>query len=222
MWNIVPIATGDGVTTRKKNPDGGVEPHARKDRRPRADAQRNIDALLKAAVEVFDTSGVDAPVREIAEQAGVGIGTLYRHFPQRSDLIAAVFRHEIDACADAAPRLAAKHKPVDALTRWMQQYAAFIATKRRLAPALHSGDPAYESLSGYFVQRLKPAMQTLVESAASAGEIRSDVDAKDLLSAIGSLCMSAYDDRPDHTRRMVALLIDGLRYGKPAARGASA
>src|SRR3954468_20286786 len=77
----------------------------------RADAQRNIDALLEAALTVFATSGVDAPVREIAEKAGVGIGTVYRHFPQRADLVAAVFRHEIDACADAASALATEHGP---------------------------------------------------------------------------------------------------------------
>ena len=86
-------------------------------RRVRADAQRNIDTLLQAAMAVFATSGVDAPVREIAEKAGVGVGTIYRHFPQRSDLIAAVFRREIDACADAAPVLAAEHEPGEALAQ---------------------------------------------------------------------------------------------------------
>ena len=99
---------------------------------------------------VFATSGVDAPVREIAEKAGVGVGTFYRHFPQRADLIAAVFRREIDACADAAPVLAAEHEPGEALARWMQRYAAFIAAKRGLAKALHSGDPAFDNLPGYF------------------------------------------------------------------------
>ncbi|MGH9626423.1 MAG: TetR/AcrR family transcriptional regulator, partial [Bryobacteraceae bacterium] len=202
------------MKSKAEKPNDGLEPHGPPDRHLRADARRNLDALLKSAVEVFEASGVDAPVREIAEKAGVGIGTVYRHFPKRSDLIAAVFRHEIDACADAAPRLAAKHGSVEALTRWMQRYAAFIATKRRLAPALHSGDPAFESLRAYFLQRLKPALQTLLESAAAAGEIRTDIDSKDLLSAIASLCMSAENDRPNHTRRMLALLVDGLRYGK--------
>ena len=206
------------MKSKTKALDSGSEPHGAEGRHVRADARRNIDALLQAALDVFGTSGVDAPVREIAEKAEVGIGTVYRHFPKRSDLIAAVFRHEIDACADAAPLLAAKHEPAEALTRWVQQYAAFIATKRRLAPALQSGDPAFESLSAYFLQRLKPALQTLLESAAAAGEIRTDVDSKDLLSAIGGLCMSTHDDRPTHARRMVALLIDGLRYGKNRSR----
>jgi AcrR family transcriptional regulator len=182
-------------------------------RRIRADAQRNIDALLQSAKSVFMTSGVDAPVREIAEKAGVGLGTLYRHFPQRADLIAAVFRNEIDACADAAPTLAAEHEPFEALAHWMQRYADFVATKRGLAPVLHSGNPAFEPLRGYFEQRLRPAFRALVASAAAAGKIRTDVDADDILGAVASLCMSAYGDRPEQARRMVALLVDGLRYG---------
>ncbi|CAN5774851.1 TetR/AcrR family transcriptional regulator [soil metagenome] len=178
----------------------------------RADAQRNIEALLAAALAVFVTSGVDAPVREIAEKAGVGIGTLYRHFPQRADLVAAVFRHEIDACADAAPILAAEHNPGEALAKWMQRYAAFVATKRGLAAALHSGDPAFNTLPAYFDTRLRPALQTLLDAAAKAGEVRGDIEPDELLSAVASLCMSAYNDRSDYARRMVALLVDGLRY----------
>ena len=193
-----------------------LEPQGSTGRRVRVDAQRNIDALLQAALAVFATSGVDAPVREIAEKAGVGIGTVYRHFPQRSDLIAAVFRREIDACADAAPILADEHEPFDALARWMQRFAAFIATKHGLATALHSGDPAFEPLPAYFSQRLLPAFRMLFESAAASSAIRTDVDADYILSAFSSLCMSA-NDRPDHVQRMVALLADGLRYdAKPA------
>jgi len=183
------------------------------DRRVRADAQRSIDALLQSALAVFMTSGVDAPVREIAEKAGVGIGTLYRHFPQRSDLVAAVFRHEIDAYADAALILAAEHDLDEALARWMQLYAAFIATKRGLASALHSGNPAFDSLPAYFQKRLLPAFRTLLDAAVAAGEVRADIDANDLLSAVAKLCQQSDDDDPDRARRMVALLIDGLRYG---------
>jgi AcrR family transcriptional regulator len=191
--------------------DAGCE--GPKARPVRADAQRNLDALLEAALAVFATSGVDAPVREIAEKAGVGIGTFYRHFPQRSDLIAAVFRHEIDACADAALILAAEHEPGEALARWMQRYAAFIATKRGLATALYSGHPAFETLPAYFQQRLQPAIRTLLESATAAGAVRTDIAADDLLGAVASLCMHAYGQGPEHARRMVALLVDGLRYG---------
>ncbi len=190
-----------------------LEPLGRKDGRVRIDAQRNIDALLQAALEVFSTSGVDAPVREIAEKAGVGIGTFYRHFPQRADLVAAVFRHEIDACADAAPALAAEHEPGEALAKWMQRYAAFLGTKRGLASALHSGNPAFETLPAYFQQRLRPALQTLLASAVAAGEVRADFAAEDLLDAVASLCRTAYDRGPDHAQAMVALLVDGLRYG---------
>ncbi len=201
------------MNNKLKNHGDGVEPHDSMNRRVRADAQRNIDALLQAALTVFVTSGVDAPVREIAEKAGVGIGTVYRHFPQRADLIAAVFRHEIDACADAARILADEYEPFDALAAWMQRYAAFVATKRGLATALHSGNPAYDPLPAYFYQRLQPAFQMLLESAAAAGEVRPDVDADDILGAVASLCMSTENDSPGYAQRMVALLADGLRYG---------
>ena len=123
-------------------------------------------------------------------------------------MIAAVFRREIDACADAAPILADQHEPFEALANWMQRYAAFIATKRGLAPALHSGNPAYEPLRAYFEQRVRPALRTLLQSAVAAGEVRNDVESDDLLQAVASLCMPAQDD--GHARRMVALLIDGL------------
>ena len=199
-------------------PDGRGEGAATAGRAPRADAQRNLDALLQAAKAVFATSGVDAPVREIAEQAGVGIGTVYRHFPQRADLIAAVFRREIDACADAAPILAAEHAPGEALARWMQRYAAFVATKRGLAAALHSGDPAFEPLRGYFERRVRPALHTLLDAAAAAGEIRADVDSDELISAVASLGASMHDNGAGQPQRMVALLMDGLRYGAGAAR----
>ncbi|MES1173158.1 MAG: helix-turn-helix domain-containing protein [Myxococcales bacterium] len=179
----------------------------------RADAQRNLDALLEAALSVFATSGVDAPVREIAVKAGVGVGTVYRHFPQRSDLVAAVFRREVDACADAAAELSAELAPGEALARWMQRYAAFIATKRGLAAALHSGDPAFDSLPAYFNERLQPALRSLLAAGAAAGEVRADVEPTELLKAVGSLCMSAREAGPEYARRMVALLVDGLRFG---------
>ncbi len=192
------------------NQGDSVETQGSANRRVRADAQRNIDALLQAALAVFATSGVDAPVREIADKAGVGIGTLYRHFPQRADLVAAVFRREIDACVDAASVLAAENKPFDALAKWIQRYAAFVGTKRGLAKALHSGDPTFDPLPAYFNERLKPAFRTLFDTALRAGEIHADVDASDLLSAVTNLC---HDEDPNRARRMVALFIDGLRYG---------
>jgi len=178
----------------------------------RADAQRSMDALLEAAMAVFATSGTDAPVREIAQKAGVGVGTLYRHFPQRPDLIVAVFQHEVDACADAAPILAAENGPGEALAKWMQRFAGFIAAKRGLAAALHSGDPAFDVLPAYFQRRLVPAVRSLLEAGVAAGEVRADISAEELLGAVASLCMDAYKQGPEHARRMVALLADGLRY----------
>jgi len=184
----------------------------------RADAQRNMQTLLKAALAVFARSGVDAPVRDIAETAGVGVGTVYRHFPQRSDLIVAVFRQEVDACADAAAELAAKYPPVEALSRWMQRFVEFVAAKRGLATALHSGDPAYEPLPAYYDAKLRPALEALLKKAVAAGDIRSGAAPGDLLSAAVSLCRPAYDVAPGHTRRMIALLIDGLRFGAPETK----
>jgi AcrR family transcriptional regulator len=198
------------VIDRPEDHGDGSAPQGAKERRVRADAQRSLDALLQAAKQVFATSGVDAPVREIAETAAVGLGTLYRHFPQRSDLIAAVFRREIDACADAAPTLSAERRPFEALASWMQRYAAFVAAKRGLAKALHSGDPAFDNLPGYFDQRLRPALRALLQTAAAAGEVRADVDADELLGAVASLCMS--NAGPGSAERMVSLLVDGLRY----------
>lgn len=183
----------------------------------RADAQRNLDALLEAAKAVFATKGVDAPVREIAAQAGVGVATVYRHFPQRSDLVAAVFRREVDACAAAAPVLARDHEPVEALARWVRRYTSFIATKRGLAAALHSGDPAFDALPEYFRLHLEPALQALLDAAVSAGQIRDDIEPYDLLRAVGNLAVATGEDGALHSRRMVDLLIDGLRYGAPGA-----
>jgi AcrR family transcriptional regulator len=224
-WNVIPLIRNNvpfskcvAMAGKSNKRDEALAPRESADRPVRADAQRNIDNLLQTALAVFAASGVDAPVREIADKAGVGIGTLYRHFPQRADLIAAVFRREIDACADAAPALAAAHKPFEAVAKWLQRYAGFIAAKRGLAKALHSGDPAFDALPAYFDQRLRPALRALLKSAADAGEVRTDIDADEILSAVASLCMSASNAGPERARRMVALLADGLRYrAKPSA-----
>jgi len=98
----------------------------------------------------------------------------------------------------------------------MLRYVDFVAAKRGLAPALHSGDPAFDTLRAYFEQRLRPALQTLLASAAAAGEIRTDVNADDILGAVASLCMHAFDQGTEHARRMVSLFVDGLRYGANA------
>jgi AcrR family transcriptional regulator len=178
----------------------------------RADAQRSVDALLQAAQEVFAAIGVDAPIRDIAAKAGVGLGTVYRHFPQRSDLIAAVFRREMDRCADAAVQLAAEEEPFEALRLWMARFSAFFATKRGLAAALHSGEPAYAALPGHFEARLRPALEGLLVTAQGAGRVRGDVAADELLGAVARLSMSDADTTPQ-TQRMVMVLVDGLRIG---------
>jgi AcrR family transcriptional regulator len=203
--NTAPAPAGAG-------PAGPGAP-GRAPRRLRADAQRNIDSLLEAAKAVFGTSGVDAPAKEIADLAGVGVGTLYRHFPQRSDLVKAVFRREVDACADAAPALAADHEPGAALEKWLHRYTEFLATKRGLAAALHSGDPAFDALPGYFMQRLGPTLRSLLEAATASGEIRAEISPEDLLHAVAHLCQPVADEGVAYSQRMVALLINGLRYG---------
>jgi AcrR family transcriptional regulator len=185
-------------------------------RRVREDARRNEDAVLEAAKEVFTTSGVDAPVREIATRAGVGVGTLYRRFPKRSDLVAGVFRREVNACAAEAGALAAEYPPGEALARWLKRYTDFIATKKGLAAALHSGDPAFDALPDHFRTSFEPALASLLDAAAAAGEVRGDIQPYDLLRAIGNLSVAAGEGGAAHTRRMLDLMIDGLRYGAAA------
>ena len=189
----------------------GQEP--RPTRRVRADARRNEGALLEAAKQLFITVGVDAPVRDIAAAAGVGMGTLYRRFPKRSDLVAGVFRREVDDCAAAAVDLAARHPPAEALALWLARYAGFLSTKKGLAAALHSGDPAFDALPDYFRSRVEPALARWLDAAAATGTMRGDIESYDLLRAIGHLAAATGDDAAAHTRRMVGLLVDGLRYG---------
>ena len=184
---------------------------AASERRLRADAQRSINALVGAARELFATKGVDATTREIADRAGVGMRTLFRRFPQRADLIAAVFQGEMDDCAEAATIRGAAHPPFEAPAKWMQVYAEFIGTKRGLGKALSSGDPVFVGMFARFDQRVRPAARTLYEAAAAAGDVRPDLDADELLCAVSTLCMSTYPEKPGHAGQMVALLVRGLR-----------
>jgi len=179
----------------------------------RADAQRNLDTLLQAALAVFDASGVDAPVREIAQRAGVGIGTVYRHFPRRSDLIVAVLCNEVDACADAGTELAAKYDAGEALVRWVECYVEFVTARRGFAASLSSDDPAFKALSPHFLQRLRPVVQSLLDAAIAAGEIRKGIQPDELLCAVSALCTPFECPNPPDARRIVSLFMDGLRYG---------
>ena len=125
----------------------------------RADARRNRDALVEAAAKVFAVAGVDAPIKDIADEAGVGVGTFYRRFPKRSDLIFAVLRYEVESCAGAAEILAAQYAPFEALTRWIDRFLDLVIAKRGLAAALQSDAPAYAALRGDFEARLVPSLQ---------------------------------------------------------------
>src|SRR3954464_9074440 len=114
------------MNTKSDQQESGQAEDAQQPRAKRVDARRNLESLLQAAMDVFAQSGVDAPVRAIAERAGVGVGTVYRHFPQRADLIVAVMKSQIDDCADAAAAFAGEYAPDEALARWMQRYVDFI------------------------------------------------------------------------------------------------
>lgn len=176
----------------------------------RADARRNEQALLAAAAVVFVRSGVDAPVREVASEAGVGVATIYRHFPTRSDLIVAVFQHQVDACVEAGPTLlASSPTPYSALTAWIDLFVDFLGTKHGLAEALRSDDAGYAALHASFVDRLVPTCAALLDAATAAGEIRADVRPYDLLRGVGNLCVDAGSDLYD-ARAMVRLLLAGL------------
>jgi AcrR family transcriptional regulator len=167
--------------------------------------------LIEAARTVFATSGVDAPAKEITDLAGVGVGTLYRHFPQRSDLVKAVVESGIDAVADAGPALMARYEPAEALSEWIHRFTDLISTKRGLASALHSGDPAFQGLPDYFLQRLGPTLAALLDAAVAAGAVRDDISAEDLLHAITQLSQPVPGRGPEHNRRILAVLFDGLR-----------
>lgn len=180
--------------------------------RKRADARRNERALLDAAAAVFVTSGVEAPVRDIAARAGVGVATIYRHFPTRADLIIAVYRHQVEACAEAGPTLlATSASPHAALGRWINLFVDFLVTKHGLAAVLQSDDAGFDALHAYFIDRLVPVCARLLEAAAAAGEIRSDIDAYELMRGVGNLCIGADNDPRYDARRLVELLIAGLR-----------
>ncbi|UUT34956.1 TetR/AcrR family transcriptional regulator [Microbacterium elymi] len=180
-------------------------------RRTRADAVRNAEAVLEAAKAAFAESGVDAPMRDIAARAGVGVGTVYRSYPQRSDLIIAVFRRELDATAAEADRLAAAYPPADALRRWSESLARFVATKRGFAAALHSGDPAYRPLPAQFLGSLAPRVQRILDAGAANGTIRDDIRAEDLIHALSRLADTQPGGAGDGaSRRMTQVLLDGL------------
>lgn len=180
--------------------------------RKRADARRNADALVDAAAAAFVESGVGVPVRDIATRAGVGVGTIYRHFPTRTDLIVAVYRHQVEALVEAGPRLLDDGpSPHTALVRWIDQFVDFLVTKHGLAEAMRSDDAAFEGLHTWFLDRLVPVCDEIQQAAVATGEVRDDVAAIALMRGVGSLCIGAGTDSRYDARRMVAVLLDGLR-----------
>lgn len=200
---------GTGMKSAKAADD--METAVNRDGLLRADAQRSADALVRAAGTLFATKGVDVTTREIANLAGVGMGTLYRRFPRRADLVGAVFQSELDALADASVTLARDHPPFEALARWMQLYVELLATKRGLAKAVRSDDPIYVGMAAQFEQRLHPAAHFLYEAAVEAGAARPDLDAAEVLAGVSALCTSTFDESSDHAGRMVAIFMAGLR-----------
>jgi AcrR family transcriptional regulator len=197
----------ESVTTAAASTGRGEDPS----RRRRSDAQRNVVALAEAAKTVFAGSGVDAPAKEITDLAGVGVGTLYRHFPRRSDLIVAVLQHEIDECVDAATELGTTLDPWQAVIAWIERFTDFVGTKRGLASALHSGDPAYDDLPQRLLDRLVPAFHTLLARAVAGGYARKDVAAREILTTIALLCQPVRGEKPSFNQRMTQVFIEGLR-----------
>jgi AcrR family transcriptional regulator len=184
-------------------------------RKPRTDAVQNREKLLQVAKAAFTRRGADASLDEIAKQAGVGAGTLYRHFPTRDALIEAVYLSEVEKLAAAGRRFAATKPPLDALRAWMLLLVDYIAAKHIIAPALNSvvGGPTrlYEGSRGL----IQGAIDELVKRAKKSGDVRRDVDASDLLRAvIGVSHVGSGPDWQQSARRLVGILIAGSSPGK--------
>lgn len=180
--------------------------------RRRRDARRNEKALLDAAAAVFARSGVDAPVRELAAAAGVGIATVYRHFPTRSELVVAVYRHQIDACAEAGPTLlAAGPTPFAAIVGWIHQFVDFLGTKHGLARVWEGDAAGFSALHALFVERLVPVLDALLDAGRAAGEVTAPVGAYTLIRAVGDLVAWSGHDPDYDVRETIALLLNGLK-----------
>ena len=181
-------------------------------RKPRTDAQRNRERILEVAKEAFTQSGANASLDDIAKQAGVGPGTLYRHFPTREELIEAVYRTEVEKLAAAEQTFAETMAPLDALRAWMLLFVDYIATKKIIAAALNSlvGGPSKIFEASY--AQVWEAIRALVKRAVKNGDIRKDLDPIDLLRAlIGVANVATSPDWQQSARRLVDILIAGAR-----------
>ena len=205
------VASTTSSTAGPATSRGGTRPR-------RADAKRNLEALVGAAKTVFARSGVDVPAKEITDLAGVGVGTLYRHFPRRSDLVVAVMEHEINSCAAAATEFAARQRPWPALTAWIDRLTEFVGTKRGLATALHSGDPAYDDLPRHFMDRLEPAASALLAAARKTGDVRAAITARELLLTVALMCQPVPGENQEFNERMIHIFVEGLRHRTSTAR----
>ena len=183
-----------------------------KERKPRTDAQRNRERILEVAKEAFTESGANASLDDIAKQAGIGPGTLYRHFPTREELIEAVYRTEVEKLAAAERTFAETMPPLDALRAWMLLFVDYIATKKIIAAALNSlvGDPSKIFEASY--AQMWEAIRALVKRAVKSGDIRKDLDPIDLLRAlIGVANVGTSPDWQQSARRLVDILTLGAR-----------
>ncbi len=179
------------------------------DRRLRADARRNRDKLIEVATAAFARPDGEVTLELIAREAGVGIGTLYRHFPTREALVEAAYQHELARLCDDAPRLLAERAPQDALRAWMDSFITYMAAKQSMAGALRAvvdsgGNPYAQS-----GDRMRAALGSLLEAGATTGTIRSDVDREDVLA--GLIGVTYATKSPEQSQRLLDLLMDGLR-----------
>jgi AcrR family transcriptional regulator len=181
-------------------------------RRPRADGQRNRERLIEAAKAAFAEAGAEVSLDEIARRAGVGIGTLYRHFPTRGAIVEAVYRREVQQLADAATRMLDDLPPGQALHQWMRLFVDYIATKKVIAPALGSIVVGVSELYAASGALITGAMSELVRRAAAAGDIRPNADPDDLLRALVGFTYGATGPGWEASaRRLIDILMDGLR-----------
>jgi len=182
--------------------------------RMRADARRSRAKLLEAATAAFAEHGADAPLDDIARQAGVGIGTLYRHFPTRTDLQAAVYRGQVERVCDAADELLVSATPEQALIGWAHALGAYLVTKRGLANALIGAVGKDSELMNGCMTAMRTAADRLVRNAQQAGVLRPDVTERDLLRLVHGIAV-ATEQSPEDTDRLMTLMLDGLR-SRPA------
>ena len=197
---------------RDSRADAMTHQPAMEKRKPRADAIRNRERVLEAAKAVFSQGGPEASLEAVARHAGVGIGTLYRHFPTREALYEAVYRREVEQLVELAKHLETKIAPVEALRRWMQAGVEFMATKKGMAAALAMAAHGSSELVAYSLDRLTRALGELLQRAVAAGEIRADIDPEDLLRTLVGMCYA--HDRPGWQAKVLHLVdvfIDGLR-----------